>query len=446
MGYLNRSTVHTFSMPSNDDPILARASRRVLMVAFHFPPLHGSSGIQRTLRFVQHLPALGWEPIVLSAHPRAYADTNDELLAEIPVGTVVDRPFALDTARHLAVAGRHPIWLALPDRWATWALGAVPAGLRLIRRYRPDVIWSTYPIATAHRIALRLHRLSGIPLVADFRDPMAQEGYPADPRTWQAYQRIESAVAQHASRLVFVTPNARELYRSRYSTVPAENFVLIENGYDDASFAAAESGLDRSPLNEGCVTLLHSGIVYPSERDPRAFFMALGRLRRAGRVDSRNVRIRFRGPVHADLLRRLAAESGTQELVELLAPVPYHEALQEMLRAEGLIVMQGSNCNEQIPAKLYEYFRARRPILGLADPLGDTGKVMRDAGVTHIAKLEDTVQVESAIDSYLSAVRNGAPFEWKLSDMSRRARAGALADVLEEVRAAPSDTPPSGSR
>ena len=42
------------------------------MVAFHFPPLAGSSGIQRTLRFVQHLPALGWEPIVLSAHPRAY--------------------------------------------------------------------------------------------------------------------------------------------------------------------------------------------------------------------------------------------------------------------------------------------------------------------------------------------------------------------------------------
>ena len=35
--------------------------KRVLMVAYHFPPLAGSSGIQRTLRFVQHLPAYGWE-------------------------------------------------------------------------------------------------------------------------------------------------------------------------------------------------------------------------------------------------------------------------------------------------------------------------------------------------------------------------------------------------
>jgi len=45
--------------------------KRVLMIAFHFPPLAGSSGIQRTLRFVQHLPALGWQPLVLSAKPMA---------------------------------------------------------------------------------------------------------------------------------------------------------------------------------------------------------------------------------------------------------------------------------------------------------------------------------------------------------------------------------------
>jgi len=33
--------------------------KRVLMVAFHFPPLVGNSGIQRTLRFAQHLPEFG---------------------------------------------------------------------------------------------------------------------------------------------------------------------------------------------------------------------------------------------------------------------------------------------------------------------------------------------------------------------------------------------------
>ena len=54
------------------------------MVAYHFPPLAGSSGIQRTLRFAQQLPHLGWSPLVLSANARAYERTSSDLLDELP--------------------------------------------------------------------------------------------------------------------------------------------------------------------------------------------------------------------------------------------------------------------------------------------------------------------------------------------------------------------------
>ena len=275
---------------------------------------------------------------------------------------------------------------------------------------------------------------------------MAQEGYPADPRIWQAYQRIESALANNASRLVFVTPSARELYRTRYSTVPAENFVLIENGYDDASFAAAESGLDPARSTRAAPrSCTAASCTRRSVTRGRSSWPSDGCAAPAGPMAETSdpvSRARACRPSENGSPR----SPGRRTSSKYSPPVPYHEALQEMLRADGLIVMQGANCNEQIPAKLYEYFRARRPILGLADPRGDTGKAMGDAGVTHIAKLEDTDQVEGAIDSYLGAVRSGAPFVWKLSDMSRRARASALADVLEEARAQPSDTAPSASR
>ena len=69
--------------------------KSVLMIAYHFPPLAGSSGIQRTLRFVQHLPSHGWQPLVLSADPRAYEQTSDDLMTDVPPGTVVRRAFAL---------------------------------------------------------------------------------------------------------------------------------------------------------------------------------------------------------------------------------------------------------------------------------------------------------------------------------------------------------------
>lgn len=409
--------------------------RRVLMIAFHFPPLSGSSGIQRTLRFVQHLPRCGWDPIVLSASPRVYPSTSPDLLSDIPPEVPVCRAFAFDASRDFAIAGRYPGFLARPDRWRGWVLGAVPAGLALIRRWRPDAIWSTYPIATAHLIAHHLHRLSGLPLIADFRDPMVQDGYPADPKTYRSFEHVERSIVRDASRVVFVTPSAQAVYRNRYPEVPGERFALIENGYDEESFVAAERDLQRSALNPGRFTLLHSGIVYPSERDPTALFEALGRLKRRGLVHAESLRLRFRAPVHADLLQRLAAASDTADLVEVLPPVPYLQALQEMMNADGLLVMQGANCNEQVPAKLYEYLRARRPVLGLADPAGDTAKVMVGAGVSHVAMLENANDVEAVLERYLadaSAQPAGAVGETP-RNMSRRARAQELAVLLEGV-------------
>ena len=71
--------------------------KQVLMVAFHFPPLAGSSGIQRTLRFAAHLPSFGWQPTVLTAHPRAYERTSQDLMSEVGPDVAVERAFALDT-------------------------------------------------------------------------------------------------------------------------------------------------------------------------------------------------------------------------------------------------------------------------------------------------------------------------------------------------------------
>ena len=65
--------------------------KRLLMIAFHFPPLVGSSGIQRTISFARHLPRFGWEPLILTAHPRAYERVSDDQLKDVPSDTVVER-------------------------------------------------------------------------------------------------------------------------------------------------------------------------------------------------------------------------------------------------------------------------------------------------------------------------------------------------------------------
>jgi hypothetical protein len=363
------------------------------------------------------------------------------LLPEIPKSVTVQRSFALDTARHLTLFGKYAGFTARPDRWVSWYWSAVPAGVRLIKRFRPRAIWSTYPIATAHLIAAELQRRSGLPWIADFRDPMAQEGYPEDPKTWRCFKRIEETAAARAARLVFVTPSARDMYAARYPNTARERFSVIENGYDEALFENAERLLkERIPLSPGRMTLLHSGIVYPSERDPTALFAALSRLRTRGLICRESFCLRFRAPVHDALLLRLGRETSTSDLIEVLPAISYREALIEMLRADALVVMQGANCNEQIPAKLYEYLRARRPILGLADPDGDTARAMKDAGVRHLGKLEDDRAIEAALAQLVVELETGratVPDSSAVIASSRRSRTEQLAALLSDVVAEP---------
>jgi hypothetical protein len=408
--------------------------KRVLMVAFHFPPFATSSGIQRTLRFVQHLPAFGWEPIVLTAAERAYDAVSRDLLAQVPPGVVVERAFALDTARDLSVGGRYPAFLARPDRWMSWRFAAVAAGRRLVRRHRPAALWSTYPIATAHVVGRRLQARTGLPWIADFRDPMAQDGYPADPATWRSFAAIERGALAQARFGVFCTPGAAGLYARRYPALPDGRIRIIENGYDEESFDAPSAEAPQGPLVPGCVTLLHSGIVYPSERDPTRLFEALGRARREGRAWLGALRLRFRASGNDALLAELARRNGVEDRIELAPPEPYRMALREMLRADGLLVLQAANCNEQIPAKLYEYLRARRPVLGLTDPRGDTAGAMRAAGLEDIAPLDEPDAILAALERFVLAVRSGragVASEAAIANSTRRARAGELAALLD---------------
>jgi glycosyltransferase involved in cell wall biosynthesis len=407
---------------------------RILMIAYHFPPVAGSSGIQRTLRFAQHLPEFGWEPLVLTVSPRAYERTSDDLMADVQQGMIVERAFALDTARHLSLGGRYIGAMARPDRWASWRFAGTWAGMGMIRRYAPDVIWSTYPIATAHMIGSALQRRSGLPWVADFRDPMAQAGYPRDPLTWKSFKSIEQDAIGRAALSTFTTPSAAAEYRTRYPQA-RERIVLLENGYDEESFVDAGI-VDDAPLIPGVVTLLHSGIVYPEERDPSALFAALGRLKEAGRIRPDQFRIRFRAAAHDAMLREMAARFDVGDFVELSPAIPYREALKEMLRADALLVLQAAGCNAQVPAKLYEYLRANKPILALTDPAGDTAAVLRTAGVSTIARLDSADEIETFLPAFVAAIRNRTaplPDREAVLGASRRGRTKELAGFFSKI-------------
>ena len=156
----------------------------------------------------------------------------------------------------------------------------------------------------------------------------------------------------------------------------------------------------------------------------------------AGDVRAGELIVRFRAAGHDELLRALAQRFGIEPFVELMPPIPYRAALQEMLRADALLVLQAANCNEQIPAKLYEYLRTGRPIVALTDPSGDTAGVVRAAGLDAIARLDSAADIAALLARFIAAVRGGKaklPAADYVAAASRRGRARELAAVLDQA-------------
>jgi hypothetical protein len=405
--------------------------KRALLVAFQCPPFSGSSGVQRALKFIKYLPSFGWEPLVLTADPRAYPVRSDDLLAQIPAGTVVKRAFALDASRHLAIGGRYVGFTALPDRWSSWWMGAVPAGLRLVQKWRPSVIWATYPIATTHLIATTLARLTGLPLVADFRDAMVVDDFPEDPALRRLYARIEAGTVRRARAVTSTTPATRELYRARYAGEPRDKFSCIRNGYDEEDFAALPPAPSRPP--DAPLRLLHSGLLKRSERDPAPFFGALQDLFASGALARGSVTVTLRAPGDGEAYAALARSFGLQDVVRIEPPVSYAQALAEMQSTDALLLFQDANCNHLVPAKLYEYIRARRPILALTDERGETASVIREAGAGVLVDLASRDAIRAALPAFLRQVEAGtapcAPLD-RARRYSRESQTGELATLF----------------
>jgi glycosyltransferase involved in cell wall biosynthesis len=410
--------------------------KKALLIAYHYPPIRVSSGVQRTLAFSRYLSESGWLPSVLTAHPRSYAAVSNDQLKDIPNDVTVKRAFALDTAKHLSFKGRYFGWMALPDRWISWWLSAVFFGLRMIRQEKPSVIFTTYPIATAHLVGLALHRLTGIPWVADFRDSMFDEVSSLPRQKKLVFEWIDRKTVENCSAAIFTTRGAVELYTRRYPHISTEKWHLIPNGYNEEIFQDVEQQSFEPKELGSPLTLIHSGVLYPSERDPRAFFQAIAELKEEGELSAKRVCIVLRATGHDDQYGPLLKDAQIDDIVKLEPGVSYREALSEMLKADGLLIFQASNCNHQVPAKLYEYFRAKRPIFALTDKQGDTAKTLIEAGVKAIVPLDDKNTIKAALLSFIYAVEKGgvsAIPEEIIDQYSRRSASKRLGVLFDQV-------------
>jgi glycosyltransferase involved in cell wall biosynthesis len=375
------------------------------------------------LGFARHLPAYGWRTVVVAPPALPWEPTDPGLMQRLPTETeVIHVPYLKSrVARRLApVAG----WLPRAAR----ACGAA------IRAHRPDALLTSGPPQQVHWLGLWLKRRHGLRWVADFRDPW----YPAgrcdrgrDLASWRVGVQ-ESAVFRAADAVVANAPGASRVLREAYPRLCGK-FVTIPNGYDRGTFpdpVAPES--PGAPLR-----VVYAGTIYAG-REPRPFLDAVKALTAGQGGASLPLDVRFFGPPPENGLD-LAAEverRGLTDHVTLGGQVGYARALREMAGADILLLLDSPGRSVGVPAKLYEYIGAGRPVLALGEHGGDLERALIESGIPHrIAPLGDAAGVATALSALAAEARSGARtgVRREAHVFSREALTGRLAALLDGI-------------
>jgi hypothetical protein len=233
-----------------------------------------------------------------------------------------------------------------------------------------------------------------VPWIAEFRDRWSDDPYYAKPAWRQAMEvRLERRIVGSAYAIVTVS----ETWAERYAKAYGKPTLTVLNGFEPGDYAGRES---VGAVASSSLEIAYTGGIYPGRRDPTPLFQALA----LSRDLTTAVRVHFYG-TNPEHVLALASTAGVQDQVIVHPHIPHSEAVAVQQRADVLLVMQWNDPHDQghIPAKLFEYLGARRPILGLGLVDGVPARIIRGRGAGYFSN--HPAQIAAQLASWLNTKR-----------------------------------------
>lgn len=374
--------------------------KRVLIINYYWPP-SGGVGVLRTLKFAKHLRQFGWEPVIFTAENAHYPSLDSANATDIPEGLeVIRQPILEPNALYAKLSGasgkgekpkdllyvpdKNPgllqktaVWLRanlfIPDARSLWIRPAVKRLKAYLAAHPVDVILSSGPPHTNTRIAYLLQQATGIPWVADWRDPWTQaDYYQSLPLTrWgkARHEQQEQAALQAANRTLIVSPQwAADLER-----IGAKNVHVLTNGYDPGDFKNLPL-----PNTQSLFTLTHLGIMGP-DRYPATLLAAAAQICAENPDFKQRFRLQLIGQVDESIRQKATALGLEESHIQIVSQVPRREALgyAAASAANLLLLNQQANAAGRIPFKFFEYIALQRPIIGFGPADSDVNSLLK---------------------------------------------------------------------
>jgi hypothetical protein len=404
--------------------------KRVLIITYYWPPT-GGSGVQRWVKFAKYLPQEGWQPVIYTPENPEQLAVDHTLEAEIPKGaeivkTRITEPYELYkkflkksghskeavevnpvNAQKKSFLQKVAMWvrgnLFLPDPRCLWIRPSVKFLKKYLQEHPVDLIVSTGPPQSMHLIARKLARQTGLPWVADFRDPWTKIFYfkhLSMTRLTEAWHRkMEKKVLDQASAVVAVSP----LVQQEFQAMTQTSVELITNGYDECDFPKgpcreAFGGIDSATGKLRPFTVTHTGL-FAADGDPDVLWDVLAEKCAADKVFAGCLNIRLVGKTDDRILDSVR-EAGLETYLTDLGYQPHNVAIEEQRMASLLILplRKEPEYKAVLPGKLFEYLASWRPVLGIGQTDGAMSMILNQTKTGIVLSWNDKTSIRRFVD------------------------------------------------
>lgn len=398
--------------------------KRVLIISYYWPPT-GGSGVQRWVKFAKYLPSEGWQPVIYTPENPEQLAVDESLVAEVPeaaevVKTRIIEPYELYkkllrrsghskeavevnpvNAQNKSLLQKAAMWvrgnLFRPDPRCLWIGPSVRFLKKYLSEHPVDLIVSTGPPQSMHMIGLRLSRETGLPWIADFRDPWTKIFYfkhlAMTPATERWHKKMEKMVLDKASTVVAVSPLVQQEFQAMTDT-PVE---LITNGFDECDFSSEPCTEAYGGASQE-FTITHTGL-FAADGNPTVLWDVLAEKCHADEAFRKLLRIKLIGKTDDQILKALKDRGLESSLINM--GYQTHSVAVEQQRQASVLILplrKEPEYRAVLPGKLFEYLASQRPILGIGQPDGAMAMIVNETGTGTVIDWNDKEGISQYIE------------------------------------------------
>jgi len=430
--------------------------KRVLIITYYWPP-SGGVAVQRVLKFTKYLRDFNWEPVIYTVSNGEFPEIDYSLMSEIPEGvevlkTKIWEPYSLyklitgkkkkvgihrneiKSGGKISLAESVSIWirgnLFIPDTRFLWIIPSVSFLKKKVDKSNFQAIISTGPPHTNHLIALKLSSFTGVPWLADFRDPWTTMDYYKDLKLShfadKRHHFIEAKVLMAASAVTVVG----RLMKDEFEGKGARRVEMITNGFDESDFRDSNVKLDSE------FSIVHVGS-FLRRRNPIALWEAMARLKEESHPLLGKLKIKLIGRVDPLILESIT-KYGINEFFIHIPFTPHNEVLHFLKSAQILLlpIDNFDGAKWVLTGKLFEYMASKRPVLCIGPLDGDAASLIKETGIGETFGFDDREGLRNyLINQYNLYLLNELKWEGNsnVNKYSRRELTGKLAKLLDEI-------------